>query len=217
MIDMQSPKLSQRERAKKQRRDRIVEAATSLLREIPHESVSVKMIAERSGLSATTVFNLFGTKSAIFSKVFDRDAELFESKVMQFACEDALDRAFIAIDVAIGLYRDDEPFYRATVWEHGLELGEGAHAHRHEPRMRFWKNILSAAEQEGSITLNGQAEPAAEMIIFLWRGAMADWIAGGRDLDGLRTSVRFEIASLLAAWALPEAQARVRRWVNLPG
>ena len=76
---MHIPKLSQRKHARTQRRYRIVEVDNFLLREITHESVSVKIVAERSGLSTTTVFNLFGANGAIFSKVFDRDAELFES------------------------------------------------------------------------------------------------------------------------------------------
>lgn len=63
---------NKRERAKRERVDRIVLAARDLLREEPDGTVTLAQIAERAGLSAMTLFNLVGTRDDLWALLADR-------------------------------------------------------------------------------------------------------------------------------------------------
>src|SRR5882757_1389715 len=138
--------MSRREEAKSARRDRILAAAHDLLREVDAETVTVKAIAARSGLSAATIYNLFGSKTAILSQVFDLDLRGFEALVAEAPSADSLDRIFDSITIAARLYRDDPNFYRLTMVARG-GVGQGFRfdAAVREPRMRFWRRLVEAA------------------------------------------------------------------------
>ena len=73
--------ISRREASKADRRDRIVNATCELLREVGIEDTSLDLIAKRAKVSRGTLFNLFGSKGAILTEVFDRDLHDFEALV----------------------------------------------------------------------------------------------------------------------------------------
>ncbi len=91
MLDETAP-ATRRETSKAERRQRIVEATTSLLRESGFGAVSMLQVAERAGVSPATVYNLFETKAAILQQVFDRDLSEYERLVELAPARDALDR-----------------------------------------------------------------------------------------------------------------------------
>ena len=77
MLDAAAP-ATRREQGKAERRARIIEAATALLRESGFDAVSMLQIAERADVSPATVYNLFQTKAAILQQVFDQDLRDYE-------------------------------------------------------------------------------------------------------------------------------------------
>src|SRR5258707_2120396 len=145
--------ISQRELAKSGRRERIVDSATTLLREIGMEALSVTSIAERAGVSPATVYNLFGTKAAILQQVFDRDLREYEKLVEKARARDTLERIFKAVGIAASLYRADPGFYRAMM--HGSRRGDAFYSAVGEPRIRFWRAAVGrardAAMHHGSV------------------------------------------------------------------
>jgi AcrR family transcriptional regulator len=102
-LDSPTPRLSRRETAKGERRARIVDAACELLRESGVEDLSVKAVAARAGLSLSTLYNLFASKDAILTSVYDQDLLQFAARVEEARCADALDRIFLTIDVSAEL------------------------------------------------------------------------------------------------------------------
>jgi AcrR family transcriptional regulator len=208
--------ISRREQAKSARRRRIVEAAHDLLREVDMEGVSVKAIAARSGLSAATVYNLFGSKAAILSQVFDLDLRVFEEKVAQAASNDALDRIFDSIAIAAELYRGDPNFYRLTmVARGGARRDSGLDAAVGEPRMRFWRRQVQAAIDEGWLRRDTEAVVISVLLVQIVAGALLDWASDAISVDQLEVETSFGFAAVLASFAVKPAQARLRRRMEI--
>jgi AcrR family transcriptional regulator len=207
---------SRREQAKSARRLRIMEAAHDLLREVDMEGVTVKAIAERSGLSPATVYNLFGTKAAILALVFDRDLEAFEQRVADAGSQDGLDRFFDAIAIAAELYRSDPNFYRLTmVARGGARADPGLNAIVREPRARFWRGLVEHAIDEGVLRAETDAASLSIVLVQISAGALLDWTSDVISVDQLEIEMSFGFAAALASFAAKPAQARLRRRMTM--
>ncbi|HEX7760680.1 MAG TPA: TetR/AcrR family transcriptional regulator [Caulobacteraceae bacterium] len=208
---------SRREQAKSARRRRILEAAHDLLREVDMEGVTVKAIAQRSGLSAATIYNLFGSKAAVLSGVFDLDLATYEAMVAGAAAEDSLDLIFHAIAIAADLYRGDPSFYRLTMVAPALARGGGARAESgfvttvREPRLRFWRRLVQASIDEGSLRAEADAAVLGVLLIQIAAGALMDWATDAITVDQLEIEMSFGFATVLASFAAKPAQAKLRR------
>lgn len=203
---------SRREQAKSGRRRRILEAAHDLLRDIEVEGVTVKAIAMRSGLSAATVYNLFGSKAAILSGVFDLDLSTFEGKVADAAADDSLDRIFHAIAIAADLYRGDPDFYRLMIAARWGARHEPAFvATVREPRMRFWRRLVQEAIDEGCLRQDTDAAVVGVLLVQIAAGALIDWSTDAISVDELEIETSFGFAAVLVSFAARSTQGRLRR------
>jgi AcrR family transcriptional regulator len=72
--DPDAEPLGLRERGKRRRTDRILDAALTLLREDPGQNLTVERIAERAELAPMTVYNLVGTRDQKWTELVDRTA-----------------------------------------------------------------------------------------------------------------------------------------------
>lgn len=203
---------SQRERAKDERRRRIVTAAHDLLRHEAVESLSGRTIAAQAGVSLSTVYNLFGSKDAVLAAVYAEDLARYEALVAARASRDALERLFDAIEVATELYADEPDFYRAILARRAP--GEPLEAELREPRARFWEGLVLAVRAEGVLRPETDATSLARMLVYLFSGALADWVAGDLTLEQFEGDVTFGFAVALLPFAQPAAADRLRQHVT---
>jgi AcrR family transcriptional regulator len=202
---------SRREQAKSGRRQRILEATYALLREGGLEKVTVTAIAARSGLSAATVYNLFGSKGAILSQVFDLDLHAFEERVAKAPSADSLDRIFDAIAIAADLYRGDPSFYRLTmVARGGARQDSRFDSTIREPRMRFWRRLVEQAIAEGGLNPATDAAIVSVLLVQIAAGVLMDWAADAISVDQLEIETSFGFAAALTSFAGRPAQAKLR-------
>jgi len=202
---------SRRERAKRERRERIVKATHDLLREIGIEELSMRAVAERAGVSLSTVYNLFESKQAVLARVFDQDLADFEQLVAAAPSADVLARIFDALDIAADLYQADPAFYRAIMWRRpgGGELG--LQATLRAPRIRFWRMMVAAAVREGWLRRGADPVVVSALLIQISAGVLGDWIAGEIGIDTLRRELKLGFAVTLLAFAAGSAAPRLRR------
>ena len=201
---------SRRERSKDGRRARILGAAVDILREAGIDDLTMRVVAERAGVSPTTVYNLFGSKRAVLAAVFDADLARFEAIVAQAPSRDALARLLDSVDVAMGLYHADPAFYRAILWRRpnaasDLALGTAMH----EPRTRFYRRMIDAIAAEGLLrpcTDTGLLGALASHMMF---GLIADWIDDLTPLERLGTDMKRGLAVVLLGFATAPAAARL--------
>jgi AcrR family transcriptional regulator len=212
MLSIVEPQTSRREQAKNERRVRIVDATHSLLREVGMEDLSIKLVAERAGVSPATVYNLFGTKGAVLARVFDLDLLGFQKLVDEAPSQDALERIFDAIAIAAQLYRKEPEFYRATMWSRGSVRegdGEVPWAVR-EPRTRFWTSMVENAIAEGHLRPRTNTRVLGVLMIQIAAGVLSDWVLNIVSVDQLERETSFGFAILLEHYATKESGRRLR-------
>lgn len=195
---------TRREQAKNGRRRRIIDAACSLLRELGRDAVSGKLIAARAGVSLSTVYNLFGSKDAVLVAVYDEDLAQFEATISALPPSDALTRLFKSVEVAAGLYEQDSAFYRAILWRR--PPGEALDSALRRPRAQFWRTLVQAAIDSGQLRRDTDASAVSMLLILLFSGALADWVAGDVGVDQFQLEVDFGFAVVLMAFVEGEAR-----------
>jgi AcrR family transcriptional regulator len=206
---------NQRERAKDERRQRIVNAAHDLLRSEQIDSLSGKSIAMKAGVSLSTLYNLFGSKNSVLIAVYEQDLADYEAQVRARPSSDALERLFDALDVAMELYADDPEFYRATMWRR--VPGEPLDATMRQPRNRFWEDLVHAARSEAALRPDTNVAALGRVLVYLFGGALSDWIAGDLTLERFAQDITFGFAAALLPFASPEATARLRARLSVLG
>jgi AcrR family transcriptional regulator len=216
MLTTAEPQASRREQAKSERRARIVDATHDLLREVGMDELTVKLVAERAGVSPATVYNLFGTKGAVLARVFELDLIGFQKLVDDAPSENALQRIFDAIAIAGDLYRQDPDFYRATMWSRpgGPEDdGEVASTVR-EPRTLFWTGMVERAITEGYLRPKTDARVLGVLMIQIAAGVLSDWVLEIISVDQLERETSFGFAVLLTHYATRDAAPGLRARVT---
>lgn len=203
--------LSRREQAKQERRVRIINAASGLLRKHPLREISVALIAQRAKVSPATVYNLFGTKAAVLLKVYDRDLETFQQHVDQTHSTDTLETIFDALSIAAEFYRHDPSFYREAMIIRAsspeeVELLSVVRV----SRQAFWENLVGAAIDDGFLTESADARRLGLLLAHIMMGSLADWISGLISLDQLESNSRYGFAVSLLSFATPKAEKRFR-------
>ena len=202
---------SRRERAKGERRARIVRATYDLLRDVGVEALSMKAVAARAGVSLSTVYNLFDSKQEVLARVFDQDLAHFESLVAAAPARDVLDRIFDALDIAADLYEADPAFYRAILWRRPSGGGElRLEATLREPRVAFWRTMVAAAVREGWLRRGVDPAVVGALMIQISGGVLGDWIAGDITIGTLRRELKLGFAAALHPFATRAAAPRLR-------
>jgi AcrR family transcriptional regulator len=200
---------SRRERGKDARRSLIVDAAYALLREVGVDDLSVKMIADRADVSAATVYNLFGAKGAVLTKVYERDFESFIAKFASAASPNALDAIFDSIRVAADLYRTDPSFYR------GMSI-RNPRAERdlvisvQGPREAFWRELLARAVREGDLTPAAGNDLVPLVMLQASGGAFGYWCADLISLEEMELQTCYGFALLLMGLARPSGRTKLQ-------
>jgi AcrR family transcriptional regulator len=211
VIERPAAETRRREQAKRERRDRIVEAACDLLRDGGVETLSMKVMADRAGVSQSTVYNLYGSKQAVLAAVFDRDLINFARMVDAAPSANALERIFDSVDIAADLYRDDPDFYRATMW--GFTAGSESFlkAALRAPRVRFWRDMIARARDAGQLRPSVDPAVLGALVVHIFDGVLADWIRGDIDVERLRTEAKFGFAVALGAFAAQRDRTDLRQ------
>jgi AcrR family transcriptional regulator len=208
-----APPLSRREAAKGERRARIVDAAHELLREVGFESLSVKAVAQRSGLSLSTLYNLFASKDAILAGVHQQDVRHVAALVEEAHVADSLDRIFKAIEISADRYREDPAFYRAILRRDTRGAPDPARdALLREPRM-FWRNLLAAAVEDGFLRPVADTDVLNVLVGQALNGATWDWLLGRVSEARFADEAKFACACLLCPFARGEASLRLRKMI----
>lgn len=201
--------VSRRERHKDERRMRIIRAAHDLMREVGVDDLSVKMIADRADVSAATVYNLFGAKAAVLSKVYEQDYEAFAAKLAAAASPSALDAIFDAVKISAEIYRSDPSFYRGMSIRNPRAEPELVVAVQ-EPRRQFWQTLLERAIGQRDLNSNIRSDLISQAMLLLGGGAFGSWCADLITLEELELQTCYGLARLLLGVARPAARARLQ-------
>ncbi len=198
--------LSRREAGKEDRRQRIIKAAHDLIREHGSAGLSMRLLAEKAGVSLATPYNLFGSKNAIIWSVLG-DVREYQERFTKSRPADPIERIFAAIDLAIEFYNKDAKFYRA-VWAATFDVTSDVRKDIFSRRWNgFWLPLFSDAIASGAIDKNISAEVLLRQFVLILRSAMFEWVVGDLSPRELGPTVFCGVVLMLKGAATPGWQA----------
>jgi AcrR family transcriptional regulator len=184
--------LGLRERGKRRRTERILDAGLELLRQDPEENLTVERIAARAEVSPMTVFNLVGNRDQLWSAMADR--ALAGLDLNSISADDPRERAHRIVDAVVSILRKDAVVFRALLsgWSHsGRVLA-------HDPTDALIGCLREAAatgQIRSDVNLRSHGEVMATGLV----GAIHQWTAGLLTDRAFRARARAVVDVVFAA------------------
>jgi AcrR family transcriptional regulator len=194
-----------RERHKRERRERILQAIRELLREHPDETPTVERIAELAELSPASVFNLVGPREQQWAALCDGLLGELDACLAFAAEDDPRQQARRIVAETVELLIADAAVYKRLVnsWE-----GGGARLQENPvPRLR---DALRRGQAAGMLRPDLHVEALVGHIATASGGALRHWAAGQISDAAFRTRVRFAVDVVFAAGASEEWAAELQ-------
>jgi AcrR family transcriptional regulator len=191
-----------RERHKTRRREAIVSAARELLHERPAAQVTVERIAERAEVAPATVYNLIGSRAALWAALSDAFMDELDARLAEPFGGDAVARARRVVALTCDLFTEDPVVSRALLrgWEEsGLVLRRGPLAQLLE--------ALAAARDEGVLLAGVEPRVLAANVGSACVGALHQWAAGQISDPVFRARALLALDVALAAAATDAQRA----------
>lgn len=199
-----------RERSKRARTERILQAARELLRERDAQTVTLEQIADRAEVAPGTVFNLIGPRERLFAALIDQAHEQLEEKLAESTGDDPLARTRKIVATLVSIFLADRDVYRQVLkqWpESGTLLRSSPY-----PPIR-----QAIADGQAAGLLRSEVDPArvAAAILAGCVGALHQWSASIISDPAFRERCLYGADLALAAIATddtrPAALSRLAR------
>lgn len=209
---LQKKKTTLREINIEVRRQRIIEAARTLIAAGGMSSLSMRKLGAEAGLSVTTLYNLFGNSdgilSALIDDTIDRVDEALERKAQR---EDPLEQCHAAIIVSVQCMIEDAAIYCPL----GIARYERlARAGAEERRVSDRAAAIVAVSIERAITqgqLTDQLDPhhLAQQMFTTWDRAFVHWAFGLIDEAEFRTRALYGMYVVLLGIATDTVRPQI--------
>jgi AcrR family transcriptional regulator len=195
---------SLRARGKRQRRERILEAARQLLREDPGQGFTTPQLAELADVAPATVANLVGNRDDLWAALSDEALGSIDPDSLPQ--DDAQARAWAIVDRLVDVVAGDPDVYRALirVW------GQSASRLVHDPTGDLVA-CFTAGIEAGEIEAGLGPQRTGELLSSGVIGVMHQWAAGLYGVDSMRRRLRDLVDIAFAAQRKPGAARRTWR------
>lgn len=203
-----------REEAKEIRRNRILSAARDLIRETEKTRFSMRMLAERSGVSLVTPYNLFGSKQAIMGALLDEDIDVYGRNLAR-SRKDALDRIFHAVTLGTRYFAQDEGYYRAVLAAVYADIGNDEYRTTFgRPRLALWRSLVNDAIDTGYLRQDTDTRVLAYHLSNVFYSNILPWAAGQISVRELEQRTLYGFGLALYATVRPTHQNRMREAIS---
>jgi len=192
-----------RERNRRRRSERILEATRELLREAPGESPSVERIAARAEVAPATVFNLVGPREQIWAALADAMLANVDLAASSFTGDPYSRAREIATAVVDAICAD--PAVHRHVIAHWREAGRLL---REDPTPQLVACLRAAAERR-EIRGDVDLRRLTGTLTAACSGATHQWATGLISDRAFRDRCRTAVDVVFAAAGHPEAAQRL--------
>jgi AcrR family transcriptional regulator len=209
MSDLGAADVSRREQSKAVRRDAILNAARSLIREFGPE-VSAERIAQRAGVSTATVYNLIGPRERLLGLLL---SELFEDLSATVAAMDLDDPILFGdavVVVSARMFIDD-----ADLWRRIAPEVSGFFAASIQPYVSFQpinlqRHAMARAKALGMLSRSADPHATAMHIYAAYCGALILWSGGVLSGDEFLSQAQSGYWAVLAAFGSASERRRAQ-------
>ncbi|MEZ6001131.1 TetR/AcrR family transcriptional regulator [Hyphomonas sp.] len=208
------PDIGQRERAKEERRQRIIRAVRDLIRETGDANPSMRLIASRAGVSIATAYNLFGSKQAVVLAVLE-DRQNFKERFASLKARNPIDLVFAAHELAVSYYTHDPEFYR-PLWRALLDSSGKSDMsivppERQAETRAAWRTVLLQARDDGYLDKDESIEWLERSLTHSATGAMLSWATEALSTEALLPSAGLGYAYILSAAATAKGRPTLKQ------
>jgi AcrR family transcriptional regulator len=193
-----------RSRQKEVRRHSILDAAETLIRETGGTDFSMLTLAERSGLSPATPYNIFGSKNSILYALLNRSLDNISTRFAQSSGSvGPYDFALTAADAAARFFVLDPGYYR-PLYSHLI----GRHNSENRPAFmersfQYWRDATARLRSEGVLADDRAHDILARSMMVFFLGSLDLWTQAELADDDFVTQITYAVGSLLSAIDMP--------------
>jgi AcrR family transcriptional regulator len=202
-----------RAQQKETRREAILQAAKSLVRETGSTEFSVGVLAQHANVSVATLYNLIGSKGTILYALLNRAMDQFESAAAATDSDDPYEAALSAATAVASVLVQDSQYLR-PLWQFELGVIEPEHRPALMNRsLAFWASRLGLLERTGRLPAGiGLVDLAREYQIF-FAGVLDLWVQN--ELSDAQLAVQVRYGILLRLLALGDTSEHARLMADL--
>lgn len=198
--------MSTRMRNMNERRDRILDAARSIIAESGFDSLTTRGLAQIAGVSAPTLYNLIGGKDDIVRALAKAGAEHVQQRLSLLKFESCLEWIEAIADEAVDMVEGDQTYHRALSFcqdriagGYGLRGDIGSHPALGEAAMTIALPACEAARAKGLLRGNVSNRDITEQMFYAYLGPTREWAFGTISLEMSRYRIKRGFILALAA------------------
>jgi AcrR family transcriptional regulator len=200
-----------REKQTSARRERILDAARTLIRRSGGTGFSMKALAEAAEVSLATPYNLFGSKGGVLYALLNDSLDRVDDAIHTSSSREPVERVLDVAGLAASVYANDAAFYRPLM-QFLLGVRDLAHRPRFLARsVALWDRTVQAASRHGVLVASTDDGLLARQLMINFAGVLELWIHEDLDDQGLRDQILYGSTMLLLGRARPAARSRLAR------
>lgn len=168
---------TQRESAKRQRREAILAAAEALIRARASTDFSMQALADAAGLSLATTYNLIGPKSTVLYALLNVRADAISDVRARLGGQrNPQSLVKSAARFAVRQFAGDPEFYRPLM-RHLLGVPDPLHHTAFMARgLEYWRGVAALLGEQGQLRSDANVDELARFAHVYFTGALDMWI-----------------------------------------
>jgi len=151
-------------------RQRIIEAARSVLMEAPFVAINLETVAKRAGVARSTIYTLFGSRLGLFEAMAQdfRDRGGFQAIQAAFTLPDARDILNQSLEAAVHLYMKEGRLWRALQLQAEIDPDAATlTSHENHDRIGGMHYLAQLLEQQGYMRAGVTVTEAGQVLAVL--------------------------------------------------
>ena len=197
--------MSKREQNKSDKRGQIIKAARELMRIRSSTGFSMRQLADASGVSLATPYNLFGSKQGIISAVMDTDLDDFKDRLLSID-SNPIDRIFNLVSVSSQLFAEQPNYDKTGALALNRETDKTLKSNFGLPRQALMKHLVQQAIQHEYISPRMNADSLSITLSMQFYSWIQLWANDQITLKELETRGHYTFAVTLAGAATEAAR-----------
>ena len=193
------------------RRARILDQARDMIAAGGLEALNIRKLAAGAQVTVPTVYNLVGNKEAVVVALFAEALETIEARLASHSADGPLTQVEAVVTESIGVFGEDEPYYRAAFLAVEYLDQTAAHHGAVAEIYRWGEKLINqgcdACVDAGLLRGRIGAGRFGEQILRTYRTSCRAWAFGHIPIDTFRREALSDVYTILAADAVDTFRA----------
>jgi AcrR family transcriptional regulator len=189
------------------RRQHIVTAAQSLLRDRGNTGFSMTELAARAGVSPATPYNLVGSKGEILRLVVKEEFRSFIDKLSALRGHTPLESLLDATALVVSHYEADRSFYRALYQMTYSSDAPDMHEQMLSEGRALWTGLVRAAVEAGELGPVTRVEPFTDVLLRAMSAVTLGWLSENWNHARFEAEMALSVSLICAGLARSDVQS----------